>query len=182
MRVLWRAAAAVDASAALAMERIEPIRVPIAVPRMISRRPRGGDPAAVSRRRLAHRHTRPATARAPRHRAPRARAGRRRTRRSTAHGPRCSSRIVPFIQETFARYPDVAREPPVSDGARARLRGRPGSLPAHRAPATDRGRRPRRICACAPCRRNKDRSTGRTSARSPIGRARRPLMAFVMVL
>ena len=49
-------------------------------------------------------------------------------------------------------------------------------------PDGDRGRRPKRICACAPCRRNKRRSTGRTSASSTIGRAQRPLMAFVMVL
>jgi hypothetical protein len=52
--IVWRAAAEVDASAALAMERIEPICVPMGS-RHDPASPGGGDFAALSRRRLAHR-------------------------------------------------------------------------------------------------------------------------------
>ena len=42
--------------------------------------------------------------------------------------------FVPFIQDTFARYPNVARQSPVSHGARTRLHGQRGSLPPPHAP------------------------------------------------
>ena len=40
----------------------------------------------------------------------------------------------------------------------------------------------KRICGFEPCLASRARSTGRTSAKLTIGRAERPLMAFVLVL
>ena len=40
----------------------------------------------------------------------------------------------------------------------------------------------KRICGFEPCLASRARSTGRTTAKLTIGRAERPLMAFVLVL
>ena len=73
---------------------------------------------------------------------------------------------VPFIQETFARYPTLRASRLYQ---MVRERGYPGApiTSGTSSPDGGRGRRPKRICACAPCRRNKHRSIGRTSASSP---------------
>ncbi|MCK7501488.1 MAG: hypothetical protein MZW92_74195 [Comamonadaceae bacterium] len=88
----------------------------------------------------------------------------------------------PFIAETLAKYPTLRASRLY---AMVRERGYPGGpdhFRAHRGAAAPAARRPRPTCGCAPCRASRRRSTGRTSGTSPIGRAARPLMAFVMVL
>ena len=45
-----------------------------------------------------------------------------------------------------------------------------------------RAARVKRICVFAPCPASRHKSTGRTTAKLTIGRAQRPLMAFVLVL
>src|SRR5271169_394570 len=129
--VVWRAAAAMDASAALAMERIAPVRVHLGS-RYDPASPGGGDLAAVSRRRLAHRYAVPATASPPRHGAPRPHAG---WHRPAAPGTALDDRAVRALDPGYLRaLPNLARQPPISHGARTRLQRQRGSLPAPDAP------------------------------------------------
>ena len=89
---------------------------------------------------------------------------------------------VPFIQETFAALPDVAREPPVSDGARARLSGQRAITSAHLVARY----RPRPTAEAYLRLRTLPGEQGQVDwahfGKMVVGRARRPLMAFVMVL
>ena len=90
--------------------------------------------------------------------------------------------FVPLIRTTLEKYPDAARQPPVRDGARARLHRRPRSLPPRRG-ALSAGAGGRSLsAACAPCPASRRRWTGATSASCRIGRAERALWGFVMVL
>ena len=83
-------------------------------------------------------------------------------------GPPAASladRAVPAVHPRDAgEVPDADRQPAVRHGARARLPRRPRSLPPPRCPSSAAPGRPRPICACAPCRASRRRSTGRTSA------------------
>ena len=166
-----------DASAALALERIGfpdewRLRHDLA-------RARGGDPAAASRRGLAHRHARPATAPAPRHRAARARQSGMPALRDCAglHG----RAFVPFIQDTFARYPTLRASRLYH---MVRERGYTGS-PDHFRHIVARYR-PRPAAEAYLRLRTLPGEQGQIDwahfGKIPIGRARRPLMAFVMVL
>ena len=97
--------------------------------------PRDGDPAPASGRRVADRHHRASTARASRHRAPRVVA--ERCAGGTRGGSDLQARSVSAVHPGDLRsVSDVAREPAVSDGARARLRRQLASLPAHGRPAS----------------------------------------------
>src|ERR1039457_1035251 len=140
---------------------------------------RDRDPAAASRGRLARGHTLSPTAPAPQHRAACTRPGRYRSRPSV-HAPPDGRAVRALHPRDPRALPDAARQPPVSHGARARLSRCARSLPCHRRTlSAARGRRG--VLAAA-------HLAGRTGTDRPhfgkllVGRARRPLMAFVMVL
>ena len=119
--------------------------------------------------------------RASRYRAPRAVAKRRAGGTRVRHGPRSSMPIVPFIQETFARYPTLRASRLYR---MVRERGYCGSSDHFRhivaryrpRPAAEAYLRLRTLPG------EQSQIDWAHFGKLTIGRAQRPLMAFVMVL
>ena len=144
-------------------------------------RPRGGDPASAPRRELVDRHHRAAVAHPPQRGAPGARAGRR--------GVACAAaswlddrRLQGVHHRDADPLPGPAGEPSVCDGARARLPRLGAITSATGWRCCDRARRRKPIFGCGPCPVSRREVDWAHFGTMRIGRAQRPLMAFVMVL
>ena len=166
LRILWRAVASMDAATPVALERIGPHRAHRGYAGDLARAG-GRDPAAASRGRLARRHDRPSAAGALQRRASRADSGRYRARAQRTRPSKLDA-YVPFIQDTFTRYPTL-RASRLYRMVRERLRQAVRITSATSWPAIGRAPPPRHICAYAHSQANRGRSTGRTLASCSSG-------------
>ena len=88
---------------------------------------------------------------------------------------------LPFILQTLEKFPTLKASRLYAMVRERGYRGGPDHF-RHLIACHRPRRKPKLICGCAACPVNRHKLTGRISAIVEIGRARRPLMAFVMVL
>src|ERR1700675_3840467 len=141
---------------------------------------RGSNPALFPRREMASDHHRPAA----QYKSWNGEAGARPSRSATnrpAATPSADRSLPALHPPDLGKVSNAGRQQAVRNGARARLPRQPPSLPAsHRMPATTS--KGRSLFASAHSARRTGPGRLGTLRSSRLGRARRPLMAFVMVL
>ena len=89
---------------------------------------------------------------------------------------------LPFIRQTLETFPTLTASRLYVNGVRTRLFGAAPITSAISSPAIGRVRKPKPICACARLPGEQGQVDWAHFGHLEIGRARRPLMAFVMVL
>ena len=132
-------------------------------------------------RKMARRNDRPAVARASRNRRPRAGPGRPAAHRDAAAA--IENRSLSAVHPRDAgQVPDADRQPAARHGLWSAAIAAGPAVSAPSSPAIGHVRLLRPICACARCPVKKRQCDWAHFGHLAIGRARRPLMGFVLVL